>query len=78
MMATKEERDLILEMLSSGRITPDEARRLFDAVEYCAVIAAEDECDLPGCDVVNAVKDTLRESIQIANEAIRHAVAWEY
>lgn len=77
MMATKEERDLILEMLSSGRITPDEARRLFDAVEYCAVIAAEDECDLPGYDVVNAVKDTLRESIQAANEAVRHAVAWE-
>ena len=78
MMATKLERDMILEMLASGQITPDEARRLFDAVEYCAMIAAEEECDFPGYDVVNAVKGSLQESIQMANEAIKHAVAWEY
>jgi len=35
-MITKEERDLILNMLASGKITAAEARDLFDAIERSA------------------------------------------
>jgi thiaminase len=35
MMVTKAERDLILEMLASKRISTAEARQLFDAIECC-------------------------------------------
>ena len=40
-MATKQERDLILDMLASGKINIHEARQLFDAVERLAISDAD-------------------------------------
>ena len=77
MLATKQERDMILEMLAGGQITTDEARRLFDAVECCAEIAAENEILSPIAGYVDIVSEPVRAGICGLNEAFRQAVVWE-
>lgn len=75
-MATKEERDLILDMLASGRITPDEASMLIDAIERCAEDEMLDVWQLDFADNLHTLNRSFEKSIRDVSETIHQAFAW--
>ncbi len=71
-MITQQECTIILEMLASGKITADEADRLFTAIELCAVTEqraeteqrASQEVDVvPGWTSMHAWTDQIRDEL---------------
>jgi hypothetical protein len=66
-MATRQERNLILDMLASGKINVNEARDLFDAIDQCEEFETHQE-SFPFCDSVEKwVQNTRNEIADMVN-----------
>ena len=76
-MATKAERDLILDMLAIGRINPAEAKQLFDAVERCVQPEQVQPDDLAGFDLFPTITRSIEAGVEKAAELVSRAVVWE-
>ena len=79
MIAEKKERDLIVEMLGEKRVTAEQARRLFDAVERCTDRAdgEEDSIFSPNNMDFDTVAGGTNSQIRMVSEALGRAMVWD-
>ena len=76
-MATKAERDLILDMLASGCINPAEAKQLFDAIERCVQPEQVQADDLEGFELFPVITRSIEAGVEKAAELVSRTVVWE-
>lgn len=68
-MATKQERDMILDMLASGKINVSEARDLFDSIDRCEELNMDDDPLSLGESVCEWVRSTGKEILHAVKSA---------